>query len=118
MCARKKGLPEVIVRAERRLHRGAKTKVRAKSELSEEFWMQIGVHEGCVFLPLLFATAIDVITENATERLMNAILHPDKIVFMSESMENLRKKIFEMERGIWSKELKLNIRKTKVIVNG
>ena len=34
---RKKGLPEVIARAVMSLNHGAKTKVRVRSELSQEF---------------------------------------------------------------------------------
>ena len=33
----KKGLPKVIVKAVRSLYRGAKTKVKVESELSEKF---------------------------------------------------------------------------------
>ena len=68
-----KGLPEVIVIAvmSLSLYHRAKTKVRGRSE---EFLVQVGVHQGSVLSPLLFAIAADVITENATEELMNEIL--------------------------------------------
>ena len=62
---RKKGLPEVIVRAVMSLYQGAKTKVRVGFELSQEFLVQVGVHQGSVLLPLLFAIAVNVISENA-----------------------------------------------------
>ena len=42
----KKGLPEIIVRALMSLYCGAKTKVSVGSELSEEFLVQTGVHQG------------------------------------------------------------------------
>ena len=58
---RKKGLPEVIVRAMISLYHGVKTKVRVGSELSEEFLLLVGVHQGSVLSPLLFAIAVDVI---------------------------------------------------------
>ena len=41
---RKKGLPEVIVRAVMNLYHGAKTKVQVGSELAKEFLVQVGVH--------------------------------------------------------------------------
>ena len=41
---RKKGSPEVIVRAVMSLYHGAKTKVRVGSELAKEFLVQVGVH--------------------------------------------------------------------------
>ena len=92
---RKKGLPEVIVRAVISIYHGAKTKIRVGSELSQEFLVQVGVHQGSVLWPLLFAIAIDVISENAREELMNEILNADDLVLMSESMENLKEKFFK-----------------------
>ena len=90
---RKKGLPEVIVRAVMRLYHEAKTKVRVRSELSEEFYAQVGVHQGSLLSPLLSAIAVNVISENAREVLMNEFLYVDDLVLMSESIENLKKKL-------------------------
>ena len=61
---RKKGLSEVIVRAVMGLYDGAKTRVRVGSAYSEEFEVKVGVHQGSVLSPLLFAIVVVVITEN------------------------------------------------------
>ena len=70
----KKGLSEVFVRAVMSLYQGAKTKVRVGSELFKEFLVQVSVHQRSVLSPLLLAIAVDVISENAREGLMNEIL--------------------------------------------
>ena len=70
-----------------------------ESELSEEFLVQVGVHQRSVLLPLLFAIVVDVISKNAREGLMNEILYADDLVLMSESIENL-KDVCKTERGI------------------
>ena len=62
------------------------------SELAEEFLIQVGVHQGSVLSPLLFAIAVNVIPENAREGLMNKILYADDLVLMSESIQNLKEK--------------------------
>ena len=80
---RKKGFPGVIVRAVMSLYLGAKTKVRVGSELSQKFLVQVGVHQRSVLSPLLFAIAVDVISENAREGLMNEILYADDLVLTS-----------------------------------
>ena len=77
---------KVIVRAVRSFYPWAKTKVRAGSESSEKFSVQVGVHQGPVLSPLLFAIAVDVISENAREGLMNEILYAEDLVLMSESI--------------------------------
>ena len=52
-----------------------------------------------MLLPLLFTIAVDVISRNPREGLMNEILYAVDLVLMSESIENLKEK-FLMERGI------------------
>ena len=92
---RKKGLPEIIVRAVMSLYHRVKTKVRLGSELSQEILVQVGVHQGSVLSPLLFAIAVDVISENPREGLMNEILYADDLVLGSEGMKNLKEKFFK-----------------------
>ena len=48
---RKKGIPEVMVRAVMSLYEGKETEVRVGLELSEEFEVKVGVHQGSVLLP-------------------------------------------------------------------
>ena len=43
---RKRGIPEAMVRAVMSLYEGAKTRVRVGLELSEEFEVKVGVHQG------------------------------------------------------------------------
>ena len=52
---REKSLSEVMVRAVMRLYDGAKMRVRVGSAYSEKFEVKVGVHQGSVLSPLLFA---------------------------------------------------------------
>ena len=78
MELRKKGLPEILVKAVMNLYEDSKTKVNDESEFSEEFYVAIGVHQGSVLSPLLFAFVVDVVTENAREGLMKEVLCIDE----------------------------------------
>ena len=46
---RKKGIPEVLVGAMMSLYKGAKTKVKVGTRLSEEHEVKVGVHKGTTF---------------------------------------------------------------------
>ena len=65
---RKKGLPKVLVQAVMSLYEGLRTKVRGGSGLGEEFGVSVGVHQGCVLSPLMFAIVVDVVTKDARKR--------------------------------------------------
>ena len=77
---RKKDLSEVIVRAVVSPYDGAKTRVRVGSAYSDEFEVKVGVHQGSVLSPLLFAIVADVITENARRAVVNELLYADDLV--------------------------------------
>ena len=89
---REKGLSEVMVRAVMSLHDGAKTRVRVGSAYSEEFEVKVGVYQGSVLSPLLFAIVVDVITENARRGIINELLYADDLVIMSKTMEDLKER--------------------------
>ena len=65
---RKKGLPEVLVQAMMSFYEGLRTKIRGGSGLLEEFGVSVGVHQGSVLSPLIFAIVVDVVTKDATKR--------------------------------------------------
>ena len=50
--------------------------------MSEEFEMKIGVHQGSVLSPLVFAIVVDLVTENVRNGMMSEMLYPDDLVPM------------------------------------
>ena len=115
---RKKGLPEILVKALMSLYKGLKTKVKVGSEFSEELYVAVGINQGSVLSPYLFAIMVDVVTENAREGLMKEVLYADDLVLMSEIMEGLKKRFLKWRGALEIKGLKVNLKKTKVIVCG
>ena len=113
----KKGLLEVTARALMSFYHEAKTKVRVRSELSEEFLVQVGIHQGSMASSPLFAIAVDIISEKARERLMNEILYAVDLVLINKSIENLQEKFFKWKKPFESKRLKINLKKTTVMVS-
>ena len=84
---RKRGIPEAMVRAVMSLYEGAKTRVRVMTELSEEFEVKVGVHQGSVLLLLVFVIVVDVVTKSVRNGLMSEMWYADDLVLMSETME-------------------------------
>ena len=115
---RKKGLAEVLVQAVMSLYEGSRTKVRVGSGTSDEFGVRVGVHQGSVLSPLIFAIVVDLVTEHAREGLLNEILYVDDLVLMSESLEDLRERFQRWSTALEGKGLKVNIVKTKMMVSG
>ena len=71
--------------------------MRVGSAYSEEFEVKVGVHQGSVLSPLLFAIVVDTITENARRGVVNELLYADDLVVMSEDMEDFKGKVLELE---------------------
>ena len=67
-------------------------KSRVGSGLSGKFGVRVGVHQGSVISPLIFAIVVDAVTEQARKRLLNEILFADDLVLMSENLEDLRER--------------------------
>ena len=51
------------------------TRVRVDSELSEEFGVNVGMHQGSVLSPFLFAVVVDIVTEFARVGALNELLY-------------------------------------------
>ena len=83
---RKKGLPEILVKAVMSPYEGAERNVG--SGLLEEFSVKVGVHQGSVLSPKLFVMVIDEVTENARKGLMKQLFYADDLVLMGKLWKN------------------------------
>ena len=66
--------------------------MKVGTHLSEEFEVNIGVHQVCVLLLLLFATVIDVVTNKIKEGMLKEVMYADDIVLIAETMAEILKK--------------------------
>ena len=76
------------------------------------------MHRGSVLSPLIFAIVVDAVSEHTIEGLLNEILYADDLVLMSENLEDLRERFQRWRDALESKGLRINIRKTKMMVSG
>ena len=99
------------------LYERTETNVRVGSSLSEEFSVKVGVHQGSVLSPLLFAMMMDEVTENARKGWMKQIFYADDLVLMGETMEELKENFDEWRETFESKGMRVKLGKTKLKVS-
>jgi len=112
---RKSGVEEWLVEAVMALFKDAHTAVRTAGGDSDVFDVKVGVHQGAVLSPLLFALVMDVVTKEAREGLPWELLYADDLVLIATSVEELKRKLQVWKRSLTTKGLKVNIGKTKVM---
>ena len=61
---------------------------------------------------------VDVVTEFARDGALSELLYADDLVQMSETIEGLRNKFLKWKKAFESKDLKVNLGKTKLMVCG
>ena len=91
---RKKWIPEALARAVMSLYIGVETKVKAGTHICGEFEVDIGEHQGSILSSLLFATVIDVATNETKDGSLQDTLHADDLVLTSENMAELHNKFY------------------------
>ena len=77
----------------------------------------MGMHQGSVLSPFLFAVVVDVVTEFATEGALSELLYADDLILMSETIEGHRNKFIKWKEALESKVLNVNLGNTKVMVS-
>ena len=82
------------------------------SALSEEFGVNVGMHQGSLLSPFSFAVVVDVLTEFACEGALNELY-----AVLSETINGLWNKFLKWKECFESKGLKVNLGKTRVMVS-
>ena len=78
----------------------ATTKIKVVCGHSDEFPVEVGVHQGLVLSSFLFATVVDVTIEEISKGLFHELAYVDDLVLTSEFYKMHSKKICKLERFI------------------
>ena len=114
---RMSGVDEWLVEAVMALFVDTSTVVRTGSGDTESFNVRVGVHQGSVLSPLLFAIVMDVVSRHARVGLPWEVLYADDLVLMAISEAELKRKLAVWRRAMSGKGMKVNTGKTKVMVS-
>ncbi|KAK3533517.1 hypothetical protein QTP70_023344 [Hemibagrus guttatus] len=101
-CMRKSGVAEKYVRVVQDMYERSRTVVRCAVGQTEEFKVEVGLHQGSALSPFLFAMVIDQLSEEVRQESPWTMMFADDIVICSESRErveeNLERWMFALER--------------------
>ncbi|KAK3517122.1 hypothetical protein QTP86_003959, partial [Hemibagrus guttatus] len=101
-CMRKSGVAEKYVRVVQDMYERSRTVVRCAVGQTEEFNVEVGLHQGSALSPFLFAIVMDQLSEEVRQESPLTMMFADDIVICSESREqveeNLERWRFALER--------------------
>ncbi|KAK3511359.1 hypothetical protein QTP70_005292 [Hemibagrus guttatus] len=102
-CMRKSGVAEKYVRVVQDMYERSRTVVRCAVGQTEEFKVEVGLHQGSALSPFLFVMVMDQLSEEVRPRRSPwSMMFADDIVICSESREqmgeNLERWRFALER--------------------
>ncbi|KAK3525112.1 hypothetical protein QTP86_016485, partial [Hemibagrus guttatus] len=101
-CMRKSGVAEKYVRVVQDMYERSRTVVRCAVGQTEEFKVEVGLHQGSALSPFLFAIVMDQLSEEVRQESPWTMMFADDIVICSESREqveeNLERWRFALDR--------------------
>ncbi|KAK3557116.1 hypothetical protein QTP70_024647 [Hemibagrus guttatus] len=101
-CMRKSGVAEKYVRVVQDMYERSRTVVRCAVGQTEEFKVEVGLHQGSALSPFLFAIVMDQLSEEVRQESPWTMMFADDLVICSESREqveeNLERWRFVLER--------------------
>ena len=105
---RKKCVIESYVKAVMKMYEGVVSQVKIEGCCSGQFSINVGVHQGSVLSPLLFAIVMDVVTEEVAIE-GRALLYADDLVLICETKEEARRRVTTWRKELESSGLKVNL---------
>ena len=100
------------------IYNNAHSRVRVGSEYSEEFEVGVGVHQGSVLGPLLFIIVLEALSRDFRVGVPLELLFADDLVIIATSLKELKNRIEAWKESLGYKGLRMNTRKTMVMVSG
>ena len=99
------------------MYKNARSLVRVNGKLGEEFEVKLGVHQGSVLSPILFAIVLKALYQGFSAGLPWELLYADNLVIMADSLDELSVKLERWKAELSDKGLKVNTKKTKTMIS-
>ena len=80
---RKLGVDKWIVNVVEAIYSNSRGQVKINNEFSEEFLIEVGVHQGSVLSPLLFIIVLEALTREMRTGFPEELLYADDLLLMA-----------------------------------
>ena len=110
---RKLGVKEWAIQVVQGMYRDAQSRVRINGKYSEDFNVNVGVHQGSVLSPLSFIIILEALSREFRTGVPWELLYADDLALIPESLEECIAKFEAWKSGIESKGLHVNSKKVK-----
>ncbi|KAF7655639.1 hypothetical protein LDENG_00052670, partial [Lucifuga dentata] len=112
-CMRKSGVAEKYVRVVQDMYESCKTVVRCAVGVTEEFKVEVGLHQGSALSPFLFAVVMDRLTDEVRQESPWTMMFADDIVICSESREQVEENLERWRYALERRGMKVSRSKTE-----
>ncbi|KAK3524132.1 hypothetical protein QTP70_018031, partial [Hemibagrus guttatus] len=114
-CMRKSGVAEKYVRVVQDMYERSRTVVRCAVGQTEEFKVEVGLHQGSALSPFLFAMVMDQLSEEVRQESPWTMMFADDIVICSESREQMEENLERWRFALERRGMKCAIYKLKFL---
>ncbi|KAK3522985.1 hypothetical protein QTP86_010494 [Hemibagrus guttatus] len=112
-CMRKSGAAEKYVRVVQDMYERSRTVVRCAVGQTEEFKVEVGLHQGSALSPFLFAIVMDQLSEEVRQESPWTMMFADDIVICSESREQVKENLERWRFALERRGMKVSRSKTE-----
>ncbi|KAK3508193.1 hypothetical protein QTP70_017067 [Hemibagrus guttatus] len=112
-CMRKSGVAEKYVRVVQDMYERSRTVVRCAVGQTEEFKVEVGLHQGSALSPFLFAIVMDQLSEEVRQESPWTMMFADDIVICSESREQVEENLGRWRFALERRGMKVSGSKTE-----
>ncbi|KAK3562819.1 hypothetical protein QTP86_010400, partial [Hemibagrus guttatus] len=114
-CMRKSGVAEKYVRVVQDMYERSRTVVRCAVGQTEEFKVEVGLHQGSALSPFLFAIVMDQLSEEVRQESPWTMMFADDIVICSESREQVEENLERWRFALERRGMKVSRSKTEYV---
>ncbi|KAK3525616.1 hypothetical protein QTP70_000930 [Hemibagrus guttatus] len=112
-CMRKSGVAEKYVRVVQDMYERSRTVVRCAVGQTEEFKVEVGLHQGSALSPFLFAIEMYQLSEEVRQESPWTMMFADDIVICSESREQVEENLERWRFALERRGMKVSCSKTE-----